>query len=170
MVMRDAHCAWCGQPFAADQSWPRVCAGCGHRSYRNPLPVAVILVPVDGGLLLVRRNIPPQVGELALPGGYIGLGETWQAAGAREVWEETGLRLDAAAIRDFGVLTDTAGGYLLVFGLAAPHTLQDLAGFVPNAETAAYVIARAPQELAFPLHTAALHAFFRARAAHDRPA
>src|SRR6476659_9743246 len=51
-------------------------------SWANPLPVSVVLVPVDGGLLLVRRAIPP-VGQLALPGGYINLGESWEEAGAR---------------------------------------------------------------------------------------
>ena len=57
------------------------------------------------GLLVVRRGITPGLGELALPGGYIGMGETWQEAGAREVWEETGLRLDPAEIEDFTALT-----------------------------------------------------------------
>ncbi len=44
-----------------------------ERTYRNPLPVAVAVVPVDGGgVLMIRRAIPP-VG-LAFPGGYIELG------------------------------------------------------------------------------------------------
>jgi ADP-ribose pyrophosphatase YjhB (NUDIX family) len=160
MVTRNSHCAWCGAAFAPEQPWPRVCATCGHSSYLNPLPVAVILVPVDGGLLLVRRNIPPHQGELALPGGFIGLGETWQEAGAREVWEETGLRLDPAEIRDFRTLSDPAGGFLLVFGLADPRTAADLPRFTPNKETLECVITPAPQELAFPLHTEAMRAYF----------
>ncbi|MBC8076948.1 MAG: NUDIX hydrolase, partial [Chloroflexales bacterium] len=68
MAQKNAHCSYCGAPFAAAAPWPRRCAACGNTSYLNPLPVAVVLVPVGGGVLLVRRAIPPQQGTLALPG------------------------------------------------------------------------------------------------------
>jgi ADP-ribose pyrophosphatase YjhB (NUDIX family) len=129
----------------------------------NPRPVAVMLVPVDDGVLLVRRNIEPRRGELALPGGYIDLGETWQEAGAREVAEETTLQLDPATIRDFGALTDAEGGFVLIFGLAAPQTAAALAAFTPNSETQEWTLARGPQELAFPLHTEMLARYFAGR-------
>ena len=60
------------------------CPTCG--SWRNPAPVSVLVVPANDGVLVIRRNIPP-VGKLALPGGFIDLGETWQQAGAREAHE-----------------------------------------------------------------------------------
>jgi ADP-ribose pyrophosphatase YjhB (NUDIX family) len=44
----------------------------------NPVPLVATLVPVDNGLLVVRRGIQPGRGRLALRGGYINLGETWQ--------------------------------------------------------------------------------------------
>lgn len=94
-------------------------------SYRNPLPVAVVLVPVDDGLLVVRRSIPPRSGLLALPGGFINHGEGWQEAGAREVEEETGLRIEPATIREFAVRS-APDGTLLVFGMAAPLRAADL--------------------------------------------
>jgi ADP-ribose pyrophosphatase YjhB (NUDIX family) len=50
-------------------------------------------------VLLVRRNIEPQIGQLALPGGYMNLGETWQQAGARELFEETGTIIRPAVRR-----------------------------------------------------------------------
>src|SRR5215813_12854269 len=103
MFAKDAHCSYCGHAFAPGQPWPRTCGHCNHISYRNPLPVAVVLVPVDRGLLVVRRNIEPGFGKLALPGGYVDFLESWQQAGAREVFEETGLRLAPAEIQDFRV-------------------------------------------------------------------
>ncbi len=62
-------------------------------SFLNPLPVAVMLVPAAGGLVVIRRGIEPAKGLLALPGGYINLGESWQQAAARELFEETGIRV-----------------------------------------------------------------------------
>jgi ADP-ribose pyrophosphatase YjhB (NUDIX family) len=162
MYKKNSHCSYCGAAFAEDQSWPRKCANCGRSTYLNPLPVAVILVPVDEGLLVVRRGITPGLGELALPGGYIGLGETWQEAGAREVWEETGLRLDPAEIEDFTALT-ALEGMVLIFGIAAPRAAADLPPFVPNAESTERLVISAPVELAFPLHTAAARMYFARR-------
>ena len=57
--------------------------------------MALALVPVDNGLLVVRRNkkADPGFGQLALPGGYVDFREAWQDAAARELREETGIRL-----------------------------------------------------------------------------
>jgi ADP-ribose pyrophosphatase YjhB (NUDIX family) len=149
-MMKDAHCSHCGAAFPPDAGWPRTCAACGATSYRNPLPVAVVLVPVDGGLLTVRRAIEPRRGELALPGGYINDGESWQQAGAREVLEETGVAIDPAGIVDFGVRS-APDGTLLVFGEARPLSAPPLHS--PNPEVSELVVVRTPRTLAFPLHT-----------------
>jgi len=45
--------------------------------------VAVVVAPVDGGVLLVRRAIPPE--GPALPGGFVNHGEDWRAAAVREL-------------------------------------------------------------------------------------
>src|SRR5262249_27344130 len=134
MGARNSHCSFCGQAFAPDAPWPRTCAACSEISYLNPLPVAVTLAPVDGGLLVVRRGIGPGLGKLALPGGYINHGESWQAACAREVREETGLSLNPDRIREFAVRS-APDGTLLVFGLAAPLRRVDLPAFKLDAET-----------------------------------
>lgn len=155
---RNSHCSYCGARFA-DAPWPRTCGSCGTESYVNPAPVAVMLVPTDGGLLAVRRAIPPRIGELALPGGFINLGETWQQAAAREVFEETGVILDPATIRDHRVLSPPDGAFLLVFGIAPP--LAAVPTLSPNAEVSELAILRGPTPLAFPLHTEVVAAYFR---------
>src|SRR5215218_700253 len=97
-----SHCSYCGHRFAEDAAWPRTCRSCARVSYRNPLPVAVLAVPVeDVGVLMVRRTNPPA--GLALPSGYIEHGERWQDAAARELAEETGVRVDPARIRELRV-------------------------------------------------------------------
>src|SRR5512141_86157 len=149
MHTQHSHCSYCGQPFEIQQAWPRRCAACGHTSFVNPLPVAVVLLPVADGLLVVRRNIEPQRGHLALPGGYINRGESWQQAGARELWEETGIVIRPEDLREFCVKSTPDYNLLLVFGLAPGWRAADLPSFVPNEETQEICVLTAPQELAF---------------------
>ena len=163
MGLKNSHCSYCGHPFAEDQAWPRKCTNCGRSTYQNPVPVAVVLLPVDGGLLAVRRDIEPGRGKLALPGGFIGMGESWQEAGARELFEETGIRINAQEIQDFRVLS-APDGTLLIFGLALPVSEVSLPAFEANHETSETVVITTPQPLAFPLHEQAVEEFFARRA------
>jgi ADP-ribose pyrophosphatase YjhB (NUDIX family) len=46
--------------------------------YDKTLIVVVVLVPLRGGLLMIRRALMGEGrGKLALPGGYQMLGQTW---------------------------------------------------------------------------------------------
>jgi ADP-ribose pyrophosphatase YjhB (NUDIX family) len=165
MPLKNSHCTYCGQPFAdaKRQAWPRKCASCQNVSFVNPVPVAVILQPVDKGLLLIRRNIEPGKGKLALPGGYIDLGESWQAACARELFEETGLTIDPQRVRLFDVHSTLDGSNILIFGRAAAISAGELPTFRPTTETSEMCIVEAPLTLAFPLHTQMMRSFFERR-------
>lgn len=164
--VKHSHCSYCGQPYAAD-AWPRACAPCGNITYANPLPVAVTLLPVEGGLLCIRRTIEPRKGALALPGGFMERGETWQEGCARELREETGVVIDAAEIELFTVLSAPKPGavdsILLVFGLANQRRAEELPAFAPNEETSEMVVLCEAVELAFPTHTQAMREYFEGR-------
>jgi 8-oxo-dGTP diphosphatase len=54
-------------------------------------------------VLLIERGWEPFKGCLALPGGYVDLGETSRAAAAREAAEETHLDLDPDRLYQVGV-------------------------------------------------------------------
>lgn len=156
MRERNSHCGFCGTRFVDGAGWPRTCAACGNITYLNPVPVAVMVLPVGDGVLCVRRNIAPKVGELALPGGYMGLGESWQDAAARELFEETGVRVDGKSVRDLLTRSTPDGRQLIVFGVGPDIRPRDLPAFVPNEETQEMVVIDAPRELAFTTHTEAL--------------
>jgi ADP-ribose pyrophosphatase YjhB (NUDIX family) len=156
---KNSYCSYCGHAFASEQPWPRRCGHCGNFTFQNPLPVTVVLLPVDDGILVVRREIEPHKGKLALPGGYIELGETWQAAGAREVQEEAGIVIDPATIREFCVFS-APDGTVIICGQAAPMRLADLAEFTASEEVSERAIITAPAELAFPLHTQIVQEYF----------
>src|SRR5882672_10652501 len=101
MPVIHSHCSYCGTEYDAASPWPRTCGTCGETTWRNPTPVAVVMMPIVGedggtGLLMVRRGSEPQLGRLGFPGGFIEEGESWQAAAVRELREETGLVVDEA--------------------------------------------------------------------------
>ena len=166
MPTQHAHCSYCGTAYdPGDAPWPRRCTGCGEITWRNPLPVAVVLLPVSGadggrpGVVVVRRAIEPCVGELCLPGGFIELGETWREAAVRELREETGLLADPAEVSLFDV-RDVSAGMLLVCGLLPPRPAADLPPSAPTEEATEWLVLTAPVRLAFSTHTTAMADWF----------
>jgi 8-oxo-dGTP diphosphatase len=77
--------------------------------YEHPRPALttdlLVVVPDGGGrsLLAIRRGADPYRDLLALPGGFVDLGETVEEAAVRELAEETGLVVDPADLRLAGV-------------------------------------------------------------------
>lgn len=74
----------------------RGCGACGYVHYRNPgVGAAVLLQDDDGRVLLVRRGPgSTRPGMWCIPCGFVDYGEDVREAAAREVWEETGLRVE----------------------------------------------------------------------------
>lgn len=161
---RYAHCTFCGARFLPGLSWPRRCGACGETSYLNPSPVAVAVQPVGGGLLAVRRGIAPARGRLALPGGFIDVGETWQAAVSRELFEETGVQTDPTTITLYDTVS-APDGTILVFGLlpALPSTAALPPPPEDYDETLSREVLYGATELGFSIHTAIATRWFTAR-------
>jgi ADP-ribose pyrophosphatase YjhB (NUDIX family) len=157
---KDRHCSHCGVAFAAGAGWPRTCGGCGNISYKNPIPVAVLLLPVDDGVLGIKRGIEPKTGMIALPGGFVDYAETWQEGAARELFEETNIVVDPNLITDFAVRSTGKGGPILIFGVAPRVSSKLLPDFTPTNETLERVVVQRGDELAFPLHAWAMEEFF----------
>ena len=162
MHEKNSHCSFCGGRFFDTGRWPRACDVCGNTTYVNPIPVAVVLLPVDTGIVVIRRNTEPQKGTLTLPGGYIDVGETWQEAGKRELLEETGIDTGSGELRLYDVMNGL-DGTLVVFGLAAPQPRSCLRPFT-SAETQEVVLIDRPLELGFTMHTLMVARYFAEKA------
>jgi len=79
-------------------------SGTGPRP-QTPLLTVDVLVHLPGqGIVLVQRKNPPH--GWALPGGFVDLGESCEAAALREAREETGLEVELTAL--LGVYSDPA--------------------------------------------------------------
>lgn len=179
--VRDRFCSYCGAAYAPPLAYPRTCpsADCGVQVWANPIPVSVVLVPVRHerreGLLVVRRAIEPRRGLLALVGGFVEESETWQAAGAREVREETGVEIDPERLETFWFTsTEPRPNRILLFSAAPPIDASRMPPPLVNAETSERGIVFGPRGLeevfAFPLHVHVAQRWFAAmgvEGAHD---
>ncbi|MBF9032715.1 NAD(+) diphosphatase [Rhodobacterales bacterium HKCCE2091] len=86
-------CAACGSRSIAEAGgWQRICPSCGTRHFPRTDPVVIMLVTHGDDLLLGRSPAWPE-GMYSLLAGFVEPGETLEAAAAREVFEETGVRL-----------------------------------------------------------------------------
>lgn len=165
---KDTFCSYCGTRYA-ELVWPRKCQACARMTWRNPTPVAVAIQPVGKGVLVIRRGIEPQKGQLALPGGYVDI-ETWPEAVAREMREETQVISMLAGDQPFLVRSSSHRLSLLLFGVMEPIEREaDLPPFAANEEVNERLVVYEPVELCFSSHTEALRLYFGKKLIENRP-
>lgn len=105
-------------------------------------------------LLLAQRGVEPRLGEWALPGGFVELGETTEEAAVREMHEETALHVDG--LRLIGVSTQPSRltgavsvlGYMVERWTGEPAAGSDVMGvrFFPKSAVPSFPF-RAHREL-----------------------
>jgi ADP-ribose pyrophosphatase YjhB (NUDIX family) len=172
MLIKDAFCSFCGTKFPEPLTYPRTCPGCKTQTWANPVPVSVVLVPVEDGprtgLLVVRRAIEPKLGKLSLVGGFLEDHESWQQGGAREILEETGATVDATTLVPMWFASsEPRPNRVLLFSIAAPIPVAALPPFHEDHETSERGLVFGPDGLedvfAFPLHVEAARRYFAER-------
>ena len=83
-----------GQPL---QRWS--CKGCKQILRDHPSVMLTCFISCGRKLLWIQRKLDPRAGFWAIPGGFMEGGETTAEGAVRELWEETGIRLRAAALQ-----------------------------------------------------------------------
>ena len=152
------HCPRCGAARPADNAGhiPFRCAACRLVYYFNPTVAAAAFVfDPAGRALFIRRGKEPARGKLAIPGGFIDIGETHEQALRREIREEVGLEVaDVAFLSsypnryEFKEVTYPVLDLVFTAAAVAPESAMSLDGV-----TAVEWLRPAnvdPDELAFP--------------------
>jgi NAD+ diphosphatase len=90
---RHRFCANCGHLTEIVRGgWSRRCPACAAEHYPRVDPVVIMLAEHDGRLLLGRQPHYP-AGRYSALAGFVEVGETIEAAVARELYEEAGIRV-----------------------------------------------------------------------------
>ena len=89
---RHGFCSVCGSATMPNRGgWSRACASCGSEHFPRADPVVIMLAEHDGRLLLGRQPRYP-AGRYSALAGFVEPGETIEAAVARELFEEAGIK------------------------------------------------------------------------------
>jgi ADP-ribose pyrophosphatase YjhB (NUDIX family) len=125
----------------------------------NPKPVTATLIPIDGGLVLVKRNCEPFVNDWCLPGGFIEARESPEESAAREVWEETGLEVDIKQI--LGAFSPGRGiNVIILFYLAGEKIRGKMRAGDDASDVAVFRKHELPSNVCFDLHRKMIKQYF----------
>lgn len=114
-----------------------------------PLAADCVVFDGRGALLLIQRGNEPFKGQYALPGGFVEMGETVEAAALRELKEETGV--EGRILKLIGVYSDPQRdprGHTVGVAFLVERVGGDVSGD-DDAASAAFVADWREQKLAF---------------------
>jgi 8-oxo-dGTP diphosphatase len=125
-------------------------------TYDYPRPaVSVDIVIVshepEPRVLLIRRKHDPYAGSWAIPGGFVDMEESLEAAAARELFEETGVRTgNLDQLYTFGdPARDPRGRVISVAYLAQVNVTEIKPVAADDAEAVGWFALERPPQLAF---------------------
>lgn len=156
------YCHYCGERFSKKLNPltnPELqCDSCRQFSFKNPIPVAVLLIPTPTrqGLYVIQRGIEPAQGKFAIPGGFIMEGESWRLAAEREAREEAQITINDPEhnIALLDVLGAPPYKRTLIFGIVVRQSAIRINTFVESHEALDRTFIENDSQLpiAFPLH------------------
>ena len=158
------YCSHCGSSKLefvipkGDQFARFVCPNCQTIHYQNPNMVVGAIPVWKNKVLLAKRNIEPRKGFWNLPCGFLEMNETVEEGAIREVFEETGSKIDLIKLHTVYNLPDANQVYLIFVA-----TMQNDI-FNPTSESSEVKLFSEHEipweEIAFSSNTFALTHFF----------
>lgn len=135
------------------------CVTCEFVHWDNPKPVTATLIPINGGLVLVKRSCEPFVNDWCLPGGFIEARESPEESAAREVREETGLEVDIKRI--LGAYSPGRGiNVIILFYLAELIKGDNMRAGDDASDVAIFKKSELPNNICFDLHRKMIRKYF----------
>lgn len=116
------------------------------------------LVPMDGGLVLVKRKFPPFVNDWCLPGGFIEALESPEESAIREVEEETGLKIEIDRL--LGAYSPGKGINVVILLYLAKTAAGSLEAGDDASEVRLFDREAIPANVAFDLHRTAINTYW----------
>jgi ADP-ribose pyrophosphatase YjhB (NUDIX family) len=155
-------CRECGARLEVREAFgkPRlVCPACGYVHFEDPKVAVGVVVELDGGIVLGKRNHDPMMYCWSFPSGFVDAGEVLEDAARREVMEETGL--DVRIDRLLGAYS-TPGNRVVFIAYAGTAVGGELMPGEECIEVRIFDPGDLP-DLAFPNDTAILEAWASGR-------
>lgn len=140
LIPRLCQAEGCGAPMVQGNEFNQFfCTTASHpkpHEHWVPSKPAVVTVVIDplGCLCLVRRKIPPGIGELCLPGGHVTIGNTLEQTAVIELEEEANIRASLFQLHYLGSSFEVNPSVVLV-GFAMFARNDQIEEFVENDET-----------------------------------
>jgi ADP-ribose pyrophosphatase YjhB (NUDIX family) len=144
----------------------RKCLNCGFVAYQDPKVAVCVIIEMEGKIVLMKRRIPTDAGDWAVPGGFVDAGEKVEDAAVREIREEVGL--DVRIDELIGVYSRAGDPVVLIVYAGSAG------GGVPDCGPEALEIMLVPyaeipwEKLAFPANREALQDYYVLRSGQRR--
>ncbi len=154
-------CPLCASPLTTVEIGGRervACPRCDFVHWDNPKPVTATLVPLDSGLVLVKRKFEPFVDWWCLPGGFMEHSEDPEESAIREVLEETGLSIEIDRL--LGAHSPGRGINVVILFYLARSASGRLVPGDDASEVRAFRRHELPDNVAFELHRQMIEKWF----------
>ena len=116
--MTQHYCFQCGNSLEwrlIDYREREICPICGWVHYVQLKVGAAVIIEQDNKLLLLQRSYEPWAGSWMIPAGYVEADEAPKDAAKREVFEETGLKVELGELMNIYYFSDDPRGNGVAF-------------------------------------------------------